>query len=97
MAKKKVNKVNVEDLSTGAEEVTVHNKSSRELAQELGLEVLEDSDESVAQSQYELLDVVTILASLSRRDARFVDQASQYLRKQQLLLDKVGISAKENR
>lgn len=96
MAKKKVNKLNVEDLSTGAEEVTVHNKSSRELAQELGLEPLEDGDELVVQPQYELLDVVAILASLSRRDARFIYQASQYLRKQQLLLDKVKISVKEN-
>lgn len=96
MAKKKVNKLNVEDLSTGAEEVTVHNKSSREITQELGLEALEDGDELVVQPQYELLDVVAILASLSRRDARFIYQASQYLRKQQLLLDKVEISTKEN-
>lgn len=95
MAKKKVNKVNVEDLSTGAEEVTVHNKSSRELARDLGLEPIEDGDELVFQPQYELLDVVAILAGLSRQDARFIYRASQYLRKQQLLLDKVNI--KENR
>lgn len=94
MARKKVNKLNVEDLSTGAEEIAVHNKSSRELARDLGLEPIEDGDELVFQPQYELLDVVTILASLSRQDARFIYRASQYLRKQQLLLDKVNI--KEN-